>query len=160
MAGTSRLAAKLLSVGGKALVGGTASVLTNATERGVSNAFYGTNFAAGAAVAALVGVIGLKGPSSPNKLPGINKFEGSFKLRAFTGVRSVLAPKPTNPWAVPGITTQILKAAAATAGGLASYGYKKTGLDCLDKEVNAALKTFWEEFWGTSHPYWVGMKRH
>ncbi|KAK0644080.1 hypothetical protein B0T16DRAFT_513389 [Cercophora newfieldiana] len=170
MAGTGRLAAKVgldlapktisiigkvASVGGKALIGGTASILTKATERGVSNAFYGTNydlfadagsnFATGAFVGGVVGVIGLKGPSSPNKLPGINKFEGSFKLRAFTGVRSVLAPKPTNPWAIPGITMQVIKATASKSGSLASYGYKKTG---LDKEVNAALKVAGKSFGG------------
>ncbi|KAF5566667.1 virulence plasmid b [Fusarium phyllophilum] len=147
---TISLVGKLVSVGGKALLGGTASVLTKATERSVSNMFYGTNydlfadagstFASGALVGGIVGAIGCKSPSSPNKLLGINKFNGqSFKLRAFTGVRSILAPKPTEFFQFPSITSQVLKATAAKTGGLASYGYRKTG---LDKEVNAALKAF------------------
>ncbi|KAF5013307.1 hypothetical protein FDECE_686 [Fusarium decemcellulare] len=147
---TISVVGKLASIGGKALLGGTASVLMKATERSVSNTFYGTshdlfadagsNFATGAFVGAIVGAIGCKSPSSPNKLPGINKFDGRpFKLRAFTGIRSILAPKPTEVFPFPGITSQIMKTTAAKTGGLASYGYKKTG---LDKEVNAALKAF------------------
>ncbi len=171
MAATGRLAAKvglnlapktvsvvgaLFSVGGKALVGGIASVLSKATQAGISNAFYGTDhdlfadagstFATGALIGGIVGAIGLKSPSSPNNLKGINKFDGAFKLRAFTGVRSILAPKPTNPWAQPGITSQIMKVVGASkAGSLTSYGYKKTG---LDKEVSAALNTFMKRNFG------------
>lgn len=105
MAGTSRLASKigldlapktisilgkLTSVGGKALIGGAASVLTGATNAAVSNVFYGTdhdlcadtgsNFAMGAAVGAFVGFIGLKSSKTPNRLMGINKSRAPFKL--------------------------------------------------------------------------------
>ncbi|KAF7553833.1 hypothetical protein G7Z17_g3349 [Cylindrodendrum hubeiense] len=151
LSGTSRLFSKvgLASIGAKAVLGGAGSVLTKAGQRYVSNTFYGThedlfadagsNFGFGALMGGLGGVSGLKGTSSPNKLLGINKFEGSFKLRAFTGLRAVLAPKPTNPWAIPGITKQILSATVSKTKGLASYGYKKTG---LDKKVNASLKSF------------------
>ncbi|KAK5988192.1 tRNA nuclease WapA-like protein [Cladobotryum mycophilum] len=146
MSGTGRLAAKigwdvadktlktigvLGTVGGRALIGGGASVFTKATERGVENAFYGahndlfagwvSNFGKGAAVGAVFGAIGAR------KLPKDNL--GSFKLRSFTGLRAILAPKPTNPWAIPGITTQVLKASLKPPGKLAGWAYQRTGLN-------------------------------
>ncbi|KAH7126435.1 hypothetical protein B0J13DRAFT_611790 [Dactylonectria estremocensis] len=156
LSGTSRLFSKvgLASIVAKAALGGTASVLTKAAERGVSNAFYGTDddlfagagatFGMGAFIGAAGGAWGLKGqkPPSPNKLPGINKFSGSFKLRSFTGIRSVLAPQPTNPWAKPGITQSIwdfTKISAGKTGKLSAYGYKNSGLEA---DVNSALKKF------------------
>lgn len=114
-----------LSVGGKSLLGGTVSVLGKATERGVQNAFYGTQhdlfegalstFAAGAVVGAAVGAAGLYGSTPPVKLDKVFKLTSA----AATAVTS------TNPLAMPGITTQVLKATAAKTGSLVWYGYKK-----------------------------------
>lgn len=88
-------------------------MLGNLAERGLSNALYGTHhnlveglamsFLTGAAVGALAGYFKSApkagdAASMNNKLPGINKFGGSFKLRSFTGIRQVLEPKPHNPW--------------------------------------------------------------
>ena len=108
----------------RAIAGGTASVLKQAADRGVDNVFYGkhhdlfegaaTAFLTGALLAGAIGAgsdkwaaIKSSSSSGPNKLLGINKFEGSFKLRAFTGIRQVLEPKPVNPWA--GLTKEIAK---------------------------------------------------
>ncbi|CAM1500912.1 Fc.00g100740.m01.CDS01 [Cosmosporella sp. VM-42] len=139
LSGASQIFTKsgLLSIGAKALIGGTASVLKTATERGVSNIFYGTNqglfdgalssFATGALVGAALGAWQLRGtPSAPAKIIP------AFKLT----VGAVLAPNPTSPWARVGITVAALvmkETVMKSAGGLGSYGYKKTG---LDKEVN------------------------
>lgn len=141
-------AGKFASLGGKALLGGATAVLTKATERGVSNMFYGTHhdlfenfgstFGTGAAMGAAFGVFGLKGESNPNKLMGINKFSGSFQLKSYTGFRSIIAPKPTNPWREPDILTVLLKA-AKPASKLASVGY--TAGNGNDK-----MKTFLSDF--------------
>ncbi|PPJ58803.1 hypothetical protein CBER1_08238 [Cercospora berteroae] len=115
--------AKVASTGARMLIkgaiGGTTSVLSKAAERGTENLFYGQhhNLFEGAAKNFIIGfgigaAVGAKGPSKPtsdstNKLVGINKFEGSFKLRSFTGVRKILEPKPNNPWM--GLTKEMLK---------------------------------------------------
>lgn len=108
----------------------------------MDNLFYGTHhdlfegaamiFLTGAAVglalgAATEGLGKVKfGSSGPNKLQGINKFDGSFKLRNFTGIRAILEPKPTNPWA--SLTKEMVKLGAKSAAGplgkLAVWGVK------------------------------------
>lgn len=107
-AGPARVASTGARMLIKGAIGGTASVLTKAAERGTENLFYGTHhnlfegaaksFLTGFAVGAIFGASGGKPTNnSPNKLVGINKFEGNFKLRDFTGIRKILEPKPTNP---------------------------------------------------------------
>ncbi|MCJ1381217.1 hypothetical protein MMC17_004326 [Xylographa soralifera] len=115
-------------VAAKAAIGGTVSVLTKAAERGVEDVFYGTHynllegatqrFLTGAAVGAIVGVWGEKTRSVTNathdKLPGINRFEGSFKLRNFTGVWKILEPQPINPWT--GLAKEMIKTGTKITG--------------------------------------------
>ncbi|KAL4723015.1 hypothetical protein ACLX1H_010256 [Fusarium chlamydosporum] len=113
----------------RALAGGTSSVLKQAADRGVENVFYSTHhdlfegaaqsFITGALIAGALGAatdkpgsrMGGAKSSGLNKLPGINKFEGSFKLRTFTGIRQVIEPKPTDPWAWQGLAKKMAKKA-------------------------------------------------
>ncbi|EXL92868.1 hypothetical protein NOF04DRAFT_14264 [Fusarium oxysporum II5] len=122
VAAPARMASAAARLAVRAVAGGAGNVLKQAADRGVENVFYGTHhdlfegaaqsFLTGAAIAGAIGAAtdrmgSLKRSTGPNKLPGINKFEGSFKLRAFARIRQVLEPKPTNPWA--GLNTQIVK---------------------------------------------------
>ena len=140
----ARIASASARILAKAAIGGTSSVFGKAAERGVDNIFYGkhhdlfegaaktflTGALIGAAFGAASGAGGKGGGDSPNKLLGINKFEGSFKLRTFTGIRQILEPKPTNPWA--DLTKQMLKTGAKgalkPAGKIASWGAGELGL--------------------------------
>jgi hypothetical protein len=147
LAAPARVASMGARLAAKAFIGGASSVLGKAAERGVDNMFYGTHhnlfeglastFAAGAVMGLALGAWGERKPSisSPNKLPGINKFEGSFKLRAFTGVRAVLEPKATNPWA--GLTKETAKLAGKAVlkpgAKIAWWGAKELG---WDKKLN------------------------
>jgi RHS repeat-associated protein len=148
------LVGRLASAGGKSLVNAAGTVFSQATDRGVDNAFYGTHYdlfsGAGStfAHAAMIGVAtgalgGLKGASSSSGQVAGAEEQGAFKLRAFTGVRSVLAPKPTNPWAMPGITKQIMSATLKNLKPLAKYEYHATG---LDTRVHADLSSFRSSF--------------
>lgn len=138
---------RLASLGGKSLVCAAGTVFSQATDRGVNNAFYGTHYDlfAGAgstfAEAAVMGMIvgGMKGGSIASGQTSSAGEQGAFKLRAFTGLRSVLAPKPTNPWAMPGITKQIMSATWKNAKSL----YHATGLEA---QVNTDLKAFRSSF--------------
>ncbi|GIZ44529.1 hypothetical protein CKM354_000772500 [Cercospora kikuchii] len=132
-AGPARVASTGARMLIKGAIGGTASVLTKAAERGTENLFYGTHhnlfegaaksFLTGFAVGAIFGASsGKPTNNSPNKLVGINKFEGNFKLRDFTGIRKILEPKPTNPWM--GLTKEILKVGGkAAAKPVAKVGF-------------------------------------
>ncbi|KAF9769528.1 hypothetical protein IL306_013052 [Fusarium sp. DS 682] len=120
VAAPARMASAVDRLALGAFVGGVGNVLKQAADRGVKNLFYGTHhdllegavtsFLTGAVIAGALGVATDKiddmkgGSSGPNKLPGNNKFGGSFKL---TAIRQAIEPKPTNPWT--GLTKEIVK---------------------------------------------------
>ena len=125
VASPGRFFAATARISAKGLIGGTVSVIAKAAERGVDNVFFGTHhnlwkgatqsFATGAAIGVAVGAWGertrsVTGATSHNDLPGINKFENSFKLGSFTGIRKILEPQPSNPWA--GLTKEMVKVGA------------------------------------------------
>ncbi|KAH7120714.1 hypothetical protein EDB81DRAFT_914500 [Dactylonectria macrodidyma] len=144
LAGTSRLFSKvgLASILAKAALGGTASVLVKAAERGgvqrlLRNrrrplCWRGSHLWHGCFHWGRRRSLGAQGAK-----PGTFAKQAT---RSFTGIRSVLAPQPTNPWAKPGVTSTIwefTKTTVTKTGRLSSYGYKKSS---LDEKVNDIIK--------------------